>query len=92
MKLVSFKFNIFDLNFILCITGFSFITTYMSFFPSVLYRAIALGIALFCLFKSGIRKIIDKRLKLFVLFLIIFALRLTYELIFGSDKLFSGKN
>lgn len=50
------KLNIFDLNFILTLVGFSLFTTFVdSNIGSIIYRAIALAVSLVCLFRQPLK-------------------------------------
>lgn len=78
--------NLFDINFILCFVGFSVFTTFVnSSLGSVIYRALALVVAIICLLKTGVRpKISNKMLNVFLAIFILLLMRITYEMLLGD--------
>jgi len=87
------KINWFDINFILVFIGFSFFTSF-SEQSSVLYRALALGVAMICLFKNKKNSPIEKGnyFNFFIVILILFMLRALIGFYVGeySSSYYSG--
>lgn len=82
-----FKLNIYELNFILCIVGFSAYTSFLpESFPSILYRAFALAVSVVCILKnrSHLRIPHDNHVRFFILILILLSFRIFYEVIVGD--------
>ncbi|NBL00483.1 MAG: hypothetical protein EOM50_21265, partial [Erysipelotrichia bacterium] len=89
MKLAQKILNLNELNFILIMVGFQMITTFLPFFPSVLYRGVALGVALLCvLFTKKTLLAFNKPAKLFMLIFLLMIVRCTYQVLFTTDRLY----
>lgn len=80
----QFKLNWFDVNFILTFIGFSVFTSF-STLSSILYRAVALGVALICLFKKVETPVYKgKYCNFFILLLSLFMFRSLPDLLLGE--------
>ena len=85
MKYIKdFKFNIFDLNFILSFCGFALMTSLPITINSVVYRAFALGVGLLCIAKGDLKILRKNRmLKTLVIMLVLLSLQTTVHMLFG---------
>lgn len=83
MRLIT-KFN--SINFIFCLIGFPLVTTLIeSDSVSVVYRAIALMVAIVCIFLNRKNKIsYPSLLKIYLIFLLIFTAKVVYHLYLGT--------
>lgn len=87
--------NIYELNFLFCLIGFSTFTTLLpESFPSILYRAIALLLSIMCLIMTKGKVSIPKSKALFVFWGIftLLLIRTLYEVYFGDLAINRNEN
>lgn len=88
------KFNIFDLNFILSIWGFTILTFVMPNIESIAIRIMFVGLSVICLLKTGVKlRTYSKDANLYIVLLTLMLFRVSIDMLFGSlsDSPFEGK-
>ena len=79
------KINRWDLNFILTMAGFPFINVWISnSAASIAYRAFALGVALMCLLKTGVRITHTSVVRLFLIVLLYVSIQALFSVFLGE--------
>lgn len=89
----ALKLSLYDINVILIFAGFPFITSFSDYIPSILYRALALGVSLICLWQSRFRIGTNNSLingYLWILFLMI--LKVTWGMTLGEFSMYPNDN
>lgn len=79
------KFNIFDLNFICSIWGFTILTSVMPNIESIAIRIMFMALSVICLLKTGVKlRTYSKDANLYIVLLTLMLVRVSIDILFGS--------
>ena len=93
MRQSKIPFNIYDLNFILTFAGFAIFTSISNSIPSILYRALALAVAILCIIISpSSRSKYPIVTQMLLWLMILLDLKTAFHLLFEAQSFIESRN